>query len=540
MIKTLHGYLSRELLKVTGQAMAALTLLLSVFAVIEPLRKFSLAAGQVLSLFGYTLPGMVSLTLPIAALFAATIVYGRFSQDNELTACRASGISSLTLMKPALMLGAVITIISLTLNNYITPKMIGLAERSIMENARDLAYRRIHDHGHVSIEKALIHADRVNRDSDMLEGVIALQKRKGGEVRVLVTKSALAEFKITSESTYVTLYMVHPVGIEVGIDPPTFTMAHGDSLTTPPYEIQNRIKDEPAWYDWASLIETLRRPERNAEIRKDLLIALRHIRHELLSKEIFKAITAGNVYKLSDGKWQYVIGAPVARLQPDGSVGLLSGTGADGQKRQVEVRRIRNQKVTQRIYADAGVVKAAWSDLSNVSQVGIKLTGNLSAREAGEPNAEPLHRDEWAVGSILLPSSVISDADNINLSDLRLNPEKFTTNAAALDKIKGLKIAKLESKIIAEMHTRIAYSLSCFLLVAMGAALGLIFRGGQFISAFALAAMPGTLIIIMLLVGKQIIRNPDVPTSLGLAAIWGGIVAMLMANICVFGYLRRK
>jgi len=90
------------------------------------------------------------------------------------------------------------------------------------------------------------------------------------------------------------------------------------------------------------------------------------------------------------------------------------------------------------------------------------------------------------------------------------------------------------------MHSRIAYSLSCFLLVAMGAALGLIFRGGYFISAFALAAMPGALVIIMLLVGKQMIRNPDLPVNLGLAAIWSGIAAMLIANICVFVHISRR
>ena len=42
-----------------------------------------------------------------ATLFAATIVYGRFSQENELTACRASGVSTLSVLKPALFMGVV-------------------------------------------------------------------------------------------------------------------------------------------------------------------------------------------------------------------------------------------------------------------------------------------------------------------------------------------------------------------------------------------------------------------------------------------------
>ncbi|HDY65422.1 MAG TPA: hypothetical protein ENH84_04210, partial [Phycisphaerae bacterium] len=76
MLRTIHGYLSRELLRVTALAMVAFTLVMTVFAIMEPLRKQGLATGQVASLFIFTLPVMLSLTLPFAALFATAIVYG--------------------------------------------------------------------------------------------------------------------------------------------------------------------------------------------------------------------------------------------------------------------------------------------------------------------------------------------------------------------------------------------------------------------------------------------------------------------------------
>ena len=83
MIRTLQMYLGRELAKVTLLALASFTLVMTVFAIIEPLRKQGLAGEQVVSLVAFTLPVMLSFTLPIASLFAATIVYGRFAQDNE-------------------------------------------------------------------------------------------------------------------------------------------------------------------------------------------------------------------------------------------------------------------------------------------------------------------------------------------------------------------------------------------------------------------------------------------------------------------------
>ena len=47
-------------------ALVAFTLVMTVFAVIEPMRKQGLTGQQVLSLFGYTIPIMLTLTMPIA------------------------------------------------------------------------------------------------------------------------------------------------------------------------------------------------------------------------------------------------------------------------------------------------------------------------------------------------------------------------------------------------------------------------------------------------------------------------------------------
>ena len=40
------------------------------------------------------------------------MVYGRFSQDNELLACRAGGVATVSLPKSASLLGVVVTLIN--------------------------------------------------------------------------------------------------------------------------------------------------------------------------------------------------------------------------------------------------------------------------------------------------------------------------------------------------------------------------------------------------------------------------------------------
>ncbi|GAG53301.1 unnamed protein product, partial [marine sediment metagenome] len=106
--------------------------------------------------------------------------------------------------------------------------------------------------------------------------------------------------------------------------------------------------------------------------------------------------------------------------------------------------------------------------------------------------------------------------------------------------LKEFNISKLRGKILAEMHGRAAYGASCFLLVAMGAAMGVLFRGGQIISAFALSVIPAGIVVVLLLMGKEMVANPGVAKPLGLAAIWGGIVALVIGNVLLYARLARR
>jgi hypothetical protein len=47
-------------------------------------------------------------------------------------------------------------------------------------------------------------------------------------------------------------------------------------------------------------------------------------------------------------------------------------------------------------------------------------------------------------------------------------------------------------------------------------------------------------VIVMLLMGKEMVRNQDVAAPLGLACIWGGIAALLAANLGIYAYLARR
>ena len=66
---------------------------------------------------------IAALAVPMAVLVAALMSFGKFSEDNEITAMRASGISFTTIVRPALIMGFIIAGTLILFNAFIMPEM---------------------------------------------------------------------------------------------------------------------------------------------------------------------------------------------------------------------------------------------------------------------------------------------------------------------------------------------------------------------------------------------------------------------------------
>ncbi|MAQ74577.1 MAG: hypothetical protein CMG22_04985 [Candidatus Marinimicrobia bacterium] len=64
-----------------------------------------------------------ALAVPMAVLVAALMAFGQFSEDNEITAMRSSGISFTTIILPALTMGLLVSITLILFNAFIMPEM---------------------------------------------------------------------------------------------------------------------------------------------------------------------------------------------------------------------------------------------------------------------------------------------------------------------------------------------------------------------------------------------------------------------------------
>jgi lipopolysaccharide export LptBFGC system permease protein LptF len=195
MSRTLFWYVLKDLLRIFLLASGTLAGIMSFGALLRPLTQHGLDVSQVGKILSYFQPAMTTYSLPIAALFATTIVYGRLSADNELTACRASGISHLAMTWPAILLGLLVALVSLLFLSFVVPVFTLKVEKVIYSNIAQLVANKITRTHEISYGKTSIFAQDA-RVIEPIDQVVFVPKNEKNRER-LEAQLAAAGLTIT-------------------------------------------------------------------------------------------------------------------------------------------------------------------------------------------------------------------------------------------------------------------------------------------------------------------------------------------------------
>ena len=183
MAFTIRRDIFLELFKVFISTTIAMTIMLSFGSLLRPIQEHGVGPEQAVHLIGYFIPITLTFVLPMAALFASALVYGRFASDNELDACKASGIGISTLVYPGLCLAVMVAITTLILSFHVVPAFVQRAEKSIKDNVKQILFRSIQRKGFYSMPGApyRIYADNVIESENIAQTEPGVSKSSAAE-----------------------------------------------------------------------------------------------------------------------------------------------------------------------------------------------------------------------------------------------------------------------------------------------------------------------------------------------------------------------
>lgn len=162
--------------------------------------------AQVGKLFLYLIPFLLSYTIPMSALSAMLLVFGRLSSDNEIIAMRANGINLYRLSVPLLTAGLILSLFSVILNDKILPGS-HFASRKIVKNIGAKTPAAYLETGTFikSFKGYVIFIHEINKNS--LKGIRIYQLQEGRPTRTIIAKNG--EFIVMENQNAVKLKLLN-------------------------------------------------------------------------------------------------------------------------------------------------------------------------------------------------------------------------------------------------------------------------------------------------------------------------------------------
>lgn len=526
MIFTLHRYMFRELLRIFILATVGLTLILSLGMILQPVQKFGVGPRQAVHILFIFMPVTLTFVLPMAALFASALAYGRFAGDNEIDACRASGIGAMTLIYPGLALAVLVAIANLMLSFHVMPYFVHMAEKSLKSDAKQILFRNIQRRGYYSVPGSgyQIYADHADLKNDTLYGIVITQSPKHKGIRRIITSDETqVEFDPHEKFNEVRLTVHNCRQMDsgnnawegtVGLLPVTmsFEALLGDSIKFKKIEEIKQIQADLMRFDPVARL-----------VRETYTQYVT----ELLAKDVNDAVARGRSYEFRGAAHSVRFSATRCEMRDYAAITLtppvvVEECDSAGRRRRLECTKAE-------IQVQKGV------DDPNV----ILYLNNPRIQETGQLLVQ------WAMGDLALPGKVargLNGASSLGLARADLAGQLNCPPSPILAKAQADLLEEIDDTvkdIKAEMNSRLVFGIGCVPMILIGIGLGVLQKGGHLLSAFGASCLPAAVLIVSIVSGKHLTQNQGTENTLGILIMWGGLAFLILLAAVIYRKLQR-
>jgi lipopolysaccharide export system permease protein len=250
-----------ELCKVFVMSLIGITGILLMAGIIAEASQQGLGPKQILAAIPLLIPSTLPYTIPATTLFASCVVYGRLSADNEILAIKACGVNLLHVVKPGLILGLGMSVVTLGMYYRIIPLTHRMLRQMVYTDAEELLYSMLKRDRMIN-SSAFPYAMFVKGvEGRKLLGPVFKRKNAQGQIDV-VAQAREAELRVDMSKNMLLIKM--KVGVATGEDGTRayFDERQFDAPLSPNFgkDVNTRARD----MTWSELIE--RREKKMEEV----------------------------------------------------------------------------------------------------------------------------------------------------------------------------------------------------------------------------------------------------------------------------------
>ncbi len=210
-MKTLHNYLTRQVLASLLMTVAVFTFVLLIGNVLKEILALLVSGhatlGSVIEAVGLLIPFVWVFALPMGLLTAMLLVFGRFSADQELTAVRASGISLLSLITPVLFLSLICCGVSAWINMELGPQCRVVYNNLFFKMKSELLNAQIPEGQYVRDFPGYVFYTEKNRGGELQEvRVIVLANETNGTATAVFAPRGRIEMDVPNKQLILHLF----------------------------------------------------------------------------------------------------------------------------------------------------------------------------------------------------------------------------------------------------------------------------------------------------------------------------------------------